>query len=118
LAQQPDLLLLDEPSAFLDAISCVTLTDPPRGQLALDVVVPATSHTDECDAALLDAAVTPLKGRLIAEPYFEGTLYSAETITWQGQTRLPAVLSRVPSPEPARREEASSFPVAFPEADR
>ncbi|XVS61605.1 ATP-grasp domain-containing protein [Actinosynnema sp. CA-299493] len=71
----------------------------------------------ERDAALLEAAVTPVKGRLVAEPYFEGPLYSAETITWQGETRLLGVLSRVLSPEPARREEAASFPVAFPAAD-
>jgi biotin carboxylase len=71
----------------------------------------------ERDTALLEAATTPLKGRLIAEPYFEGPLYGAETITWQGRTRLLGVLSRVLSPEPVRREEASAFPVAFPEAD-
>ncbi|QQQ74042.1 ATP-grasp domain-containing protein [Saccharothrix sp. 6-C] len=71
----------------------------------------------ERDAALLAAAVTPFKGRLIAEPYFEGPLYSAETLSWRGETRLLGVLSRVLSPEPARREEAASFPVAFPAAD-
>ncbi|MFD1148652.1 ATP-grasp domain-containing protein [Saccharothrix hoggarensis] len=69
------------------------------------------------DAALLEAAATPLKGRLIAEPYFEGPVYSAETITWQGETRLLGLLSRVMSPEPLRREEASGFPVAFPDTD-
>lgn len=71
----------------------------------------------ERDAALVQAAVTPLKGRLIAEPYFEGPLYSAETVTWQGETRLLGLLSRVMSPEPLRREEASGFPVAFPDTD-
>ncbi|WP_447002110.1 ATP-grasp domain-containing protein [Saccharothrix isguenensis] len=71
----------------------------------------------ERDAALLEAAATPLKGRLVAEPYFEGPLYSAETITWQGRTRLLGVLSRVLSPEPSRREDASAFPVAFPEGE-
>ncbi|XVS61999.1 ATP-grasp domain-containing protein [Actinosynnema sp. CA-299493] len=71
----------------------------------------------ERDAALCEAADTPLKGHLTAEPYFEGPLYSAETITWQGETRLLGVLSRVLSPEPARREEASAFPVAFPDSD-
>ncbi|MEU4768096.1 ATP-grasp domain-containing protein [Actinosynnema sp. NPDC023794] len=70
----------------------------------------------ERDAALGQAAVTPLKGRLIAEPYFEGPLYSAETVTWQGETRLLGLLSRVMSPEPLRREEASGFPVAFPDS--
>ncbi|NUT51950.1 MAG: argininosuccinate lyase [Saccharothrix sp.] len=67
--------------------------------------------------ALREAGRTPLKGRLIAEPYFAGPLYSAETVTWGGRTRLLGVLSRHLSPEPARREDASSFPVAFPAAD-
>ncbi|MBY8849464.1 argininosuccinate lyase [Saccharothrix sp. MB29] len=71
----------------------------------------------ERDAALREAAGTALKGRLIAEPYFAGPLYSAETITWRGRTRLLGVLSRVVSPEPARREEAAAFPVAFPDDD-
>ncbi|MFE2750572.1 ATP-grasp domain-containing protein [Actinosynnema sp. NPDC059335] len=70
----------------------------------------------ERDAALREAADTPLKGRLTAEPYFEGPLYSAETLSWRGKTRLLGVLSRVLSPEPARREEASAFPVAFPDS--
>ncbi|PPK65605.1 argininosuccinate lyase [Actinokineospora auranticolor] len=68
----------------------------------------------ERDAALLAAVGVPLKGHLVAEPYFEGPLYSAETITWAGRTRLLGMLSRHLSPEPVRREEASAFPVAFP----
>lgn len=71
----------------------------------------------ELAAAMREAEVTALKGHLIAEPYFEGPLYSAETITWRGRTRLLGVSSRQLSPEPARREEAAAFPVAFPEAD-
>ncbi|MGB3437626.1 MAG: ATP-grasp domain-containing protein [Actinophytocola sp.] len=67
--------------------------------------------------ALRAAEDTPLKGHLIAEPYFEGPLYSAETVTWQGRTRLLGVSSRQLSPEPARREEAAAFPVAFPPGD-
>lgn len=68
----------------------------------------------ELAEALREAEDTPLKGHLIAEPYFEGPLYSAETVTWQGRTRLLGVASRQLSPEPARREEAAAFPVAFP----
>ena len=71
----------------------------------------------ELDTALREAERTPLKGRLIAEPYFAGPLYSAETVTWAGRTRLLGVLSRQLSPEPVRREEAAAFPVAFPAAD-
>ncbi|RSM72052.1 argininosuccinate lyase [Amycolatopsis sp. WAC 01375] len=72
---------------------------------------------DELERARLEANETPLKGHLIAEPYFAGPLYSAETVTWQGRTRLLGILSRQLSPEPVRREEAAAFPVAFPEAE-
>lgn len=72
---------------------------------------------EELTAALRAAADTPLEGRLIADPYFEGPLYSAETITWQGRTRLLGVTSRQLSPEPLRRAEAAAFPVAFPARD-
>jgi L-aminoacid ligase-like protein/ATP-grasp domain-containing protein len=68
----------------------------------------------ELVAASREAEETALKGHLIAEPYFEGPLYSAETITWRGRTRLLGVSSRQLSPEPVRREEAAAFPVAFP----
>ncbi|WP_409494010.1 ATP-grasp domain-containing protein [Amycolatopsis sp. cmx-11-12] len=71
----------------------------------------------ELERARLEAKDTPLKGHLIAEPYFSGPLYSAETVTWQGKTRLLGVLSRQLSPEPVRREEAAAFPVAFPDAE-
>ncbi|WP_424188197.1 ATP-grasp domain-containing protein [Actinokineospora sp. G85] len=71
----------------------------------------------ELAAALAEAATSPLKGHLVAEPYFAGPLYSAETVTWAGQTRLLGVMSRQISPEPARREEAAAFPVAFTDAE-
>ncbi|MGY0055209.1 ATP-grasp domain-containing protein [Streptomyces sp. LZ34] len=65
-------------------------------------------------AALADAAHHTLKGRLFAEPYLAGPVYSAETLSWAGTTRLLGVLSRQLSPEPAVREEAAAFPVALP----
>lgn len=71
----------------------------------------------ELDVALDEAERTPLKGHLIAEPYFAGPVYSAETLTWQGRTRLLGVHSRQLSPEPMRREDAAAFPVAFPAED-
>ncbi|SDC41021.1 ATP-grasp domain-containing protein [Actinokineospora iranica] len=71
----------------------------------------------ELDRVRREAAGAPLKGHLVVEPFFAGPLYSAETVTWQGRTRLLGVLSRQLSPEPARREEAAAFPVAFPAAD-
>ncbi|MET9290866.1 ATP-grasp domain-containing protein [Streptomyces sp. NPDC003077] len=72
----------------------------------------------ELDAALREAAGRRLTGRLFAEPYFSGPVYSAETLTWEGRTRLLGVSSRLMSPEPHFREEITAFPVAFPEARR
>ncbi|GAA0461524.1 ATP-grasp domain-containing protein [Streptomyces sp. NPDC046215] len=72
----------------------------------------------ELDAALAEAAGRQLKGRLFAEPYFSGPVYSAETLTWAGRTRLLGVSSRLMSPEPHFREEVTAFPVAFPEQRR
>ena len=65
-------------------------------------------------AAVLDAQ---LFGHLIAEPYFPGFVYSAETLTWNGRTRLLGLGSHVLTPEPLRREEAVAFPVAMPDDD-
>lgn len=72
----------------------------------------------ELDAALAEAAGRQLKGRLFAEPYFSGPVYSAETLTWAGRTRLLGVSSRLMSAEPRFREEVTAFPVAFPEPRR
>ncbi|WP_405614812.1 ATP-grasp domain-containing protein [Streptomyces sp. NBC_01508] len=55
-----------------------------------------------------------LNGRLFAEPFLAGPLYSAETLSWRGHTRLLGVLSRQTSRRPAVREEAAAFPVALP----
>ncbi|MFC8827708.1 ATP-grasp domain-containing protein [Streptomyces sp. NPDC057137] len=56
-----------------------------------------------------------LNGRLFAEPFLAGPLYSAETLGWEGHTRLLGVLSRQTSRRPAVREEAAAFPVALPD---
>ncbi|WP_197357331.1 ATP-grasp domain-containing protein, partial [Streptomyces clavuligerus] len=68
--------------------------------------------------ALNEAARATLKGRLLAEPFLSGPLYSAETLSWQGETRLLGVASRLTSRSPAVREEGAAFPVALPPADR
>ncbi|MGW6267531.1 ATP-grasp domain-containing protein [Streptomyces sp. NPDC055060] len=68
-------------------------------------------------AALREAARRPFTGRLFAEPFFAGPLYSAETLSWAGETKLLGVLSRRLAPEPSVREEAAAFPVALPEPD-
>jgi biotin carboxylase len=72
-------------------------------------------HRPELEVALADAGRASLKGHLVAEPYFPGPLYSAETVSWRGQTRLLGISSRILSPEPVRREEASAFPVVLPD---
>lgn len=71
----------------------------------------------ELAAALTAAAGAPLRGRLLAEPFLAGPVYSAETLTWAGRTRLLGVCSRQMSPLPEVREEASALPVALPAAD-
>ncbi|MGW2289239.1 ATP-grasp domain-containing protein [Streptomyces phaeochromogenes] len=65
-------------------------------------------------AALAEAVQRAFAGRLFAEPFLSGPVYSAETLSWEGETRLLGVLSRQMSPEPSVREEAAAFPVAFP----
>ncbi|MFI7274738.1 ATP-grasp domain-containing protein [Streptomyces sp. NPDC049879] len=69
---------------------------------------------DALRAALAEAAGRRLAGRLFAERFLAGPLYSAETLTWAGTTRLLGVLSRQTSRRPAVREEAAAFPVALP----
>lgn len=64
--------------------------------------------------ALAEAAQRSFAGRPFAEPFFAGPVYSAETLSWKGETRLLGVLSRQMSREPSAREEAAAFPVALP----
>ncbi|GGZ15097.1 argininosuccinate lyase [Streptomyces inusitatus] len=68
--------------------------------------------------ALTEAAGAVLKGRLFAEPFLAGPLYSAETLSWAGETRLLGVSSRLTSRTPAVREEGAAFPVALPDGER
>ncbi|MEV4034644.1 ATP-grasp domain-containing protein [Streptomyces umbrinus] len=72
---------------------------------------------EQLHAALAEAAQRAFAGRLFAEPFFSGPVYSAETLSWEGETRLLGVLSRQMSPEPSVREEAAAFPVAFPDPE-
>ncbi|MEV0116135.1 ATP-grasp domain-containing protein [Streptomyces sp. NPDC050844] len=67
--------------------------------------------------ALAEAAQRPFTGRLFAEPFFAGPVYSAETLSWAGRTKLLGVLSRQMSAEPSVREEAAAFPVALPDPE-
>ncbi|RKT83964.1 Biotin carboxylase [Saccharopolyspora antimicrobica] len=64
-----------------------------------------------------EAAQQQFMGELFAEAFLAGPLYSAETLSWDGVTRLLGVLSRQTSRQPAVREEAAAFPVALPQAE-
>ncbi|SHG69034.1 ATP-grasp domain-containing protein [Streptoalloteichus hindustanus] len=69
---------------------------------------------EDLDDVLAAGRAARLRGALLVEPYFAGPLFSAETLTWDGETRLLGVSSRGLSAEPHFREESLSFPVAFP----
>ncbi|MEV5432581.1 ATP-grasp domain-containing protein [Streptomyces sp. NPDC052701] len=76
------------------------------------------AHDEEALRRALDeAARQQLMGKLFAEAFLAGPLYSAETLSWDGATRLLGVLSRQTSRQPAVREEAAAFPVALPQAE-
>ncbi|MEW2069239.1 ATP-grasp domain-containing protein [Streptomyces sp. NPDC007346] len=76
------------------------------------------AHDEEAlHLALAEAARQPLKGELFAEAFLAGPLYSAETLSWEGRTRLLGVLSRQTSRTAVVREEVAAFPVALPERD-
>lgn len=49
--------------------------------------------------------------KLLLETYFKGTLYSAETLSYKGETRLISVSSRILSDVPLFIEKALSLPV-------
>ncbi|MGH4026653.1 MAG: ATP-grasp domain-containing protein [Pseudonocardiaceae bacterium] len=72
---------------------------------------------EQLDAALAEAAGRTLFGRLVAEPFLAGPLYSAETLGWAGRTRLLGVTGRLISPQWFGREDLLSFPVLFPGAE-
>jgi biotin carboxylase len=105
------------------AVSACELTE----HIAFPAIIKDTAGTGSQNVWLLDgpedvprvlaqANAVRLRGKLLAEPYFIGPLYSMETLTWENRTRLLGVNSRTLSSEPYFREEALSFPVAFPPA--
>ncbi|MFJ6016548.1 ATP-grasp domain-containing protein [Streptomyces sp. NPDC092952] len=74
----------------------------------------ARTH-DELTRVLAEMRSCTLRGAPTAEPYFLGPLYSVETLTWKGQTRVIGLNSRIMSAPPAFREEALGFPVRLPD---
>nr|WP_202121571.1 ATP-grasp domain-containing protein [Streptomyces sp. BA2] len=118
LSRGPALTIPAEPAAAGEVLR----------QIGLPVVLKDSAGTSsrnvwlvrderQLHAALREAAGRPFSGRLFAEPFFAGPVYSAETLSWAGETKLLGVLSRQMSPEPSVREEAAAFPVALPEPD-
>ncbi|MET8161882.1 hypothetical protein ABZT47_36465 [Sphaerisporangium sp. NPDC005289] len=73
--------------------------------------------TGQLELALAEAAGRSFMGGLFAEPYITGPLYSAETLTWEGRTRLLGVSGRLTSARWFGREELLSFPAMLPEPD-
>lgn len=72
------------------------------------------AYNDEALLKTLDRAANEvLRGEITVEPFFSGTLYSIETLSWQGETRVLAINSRIISPEPLFREEALASPVTI-----
>jgi hypothetical protein len=68
-------------------------------------------------AALAEAESRTLMGRLFAEPLCTGPLFSAETVSWDGRTRLLGATGRLLSNRWFGREELMSFPVRFPDEE-
>ena len=72
----------------------------------------------DLDVLRTEAGAATLTGTLLAEPFLHGPVYSAETLTWRGHTRLLGVSSRLMSPPPRFVESVTAFPVAFPRHQR
>lgn len=74
-------------------------------------------NADDLNGALDEAFSQPDARPLTLEPYFRGTLYSAETVSSGGEMRMYALSGRLMSPEPKFTEEAVITPLDCPEAE-
>ncbi|SCF22274.1 Biotin carboxylase [Micromonospora haikouensis] len=112
------------PAFAVDDVASLSL-DELEAAVGLPAVVKDTAGTssrnvwlvrDADDLARLhrQAAGATLFGRLFAEPFLAGPVYSAETVTWAGRTRMLGMSSRLMSPQPWFREDVTAFPVALP----
>jgi biotin carboxylase len=73
---------------------------------------------DDVTSFLSTVGSADLRGELTAEAFFFGPMYSVETLSWEGQTRVLGTSTRIVPPPPSFREEGNAFPVVFPEADQ
>lgn len=69
----------------------------------------------EYRSAIVDALDRIGLEAVTVEPYFQGTLYSAETVTHNAETRLLALSGRLMSPEPHFREDYVIAPLPLDE---
>ncbi|MDR1448826.1 MAG: ATP-grasp domain-containing protein [Propionibacteriaceae bacterium] len=69
----------------------------------------------DIDATIDELHGAAFRGALAVEPYFCGPLYSAETISYAGETRVLGVNSRIMPPPPSFREDGCAFPIQFPD---
>ncbi|MGY3514837.1 ATP-grasp domain-containing protein [Micromonospora sp. PTRAS2] len=108
----------------VDDVATVSL-DRLASAVGMPAVVKDTAGTSSANVWLVrdaddlarlrrEAADTALFGSLFAEPFLPGPVYSAETVTWAGQTRLLGLSSRLMSAQPWFREDVTAFPVALP----
>lgn len=116
LSRGPSVVLsLDEAHSplQLQAIEFPRIIKDCSGTGSIDVWI---AHDPQQAEDLLAAAraAGPRNRRVVLEPFFNGPLFSAEAVTWQGRTRVYAVASRIMSPEPHFREEAMAVPVQLP----
>jgi biotin carboxylase len=74
--------------------------------------------SEDLDAILEGIHGAALRGALAVEPYFCGPLYSIETVSHAGETRVLGVNSRIMPPPPSFREDGNAFPVQFPDAEQ
>ncbi|MEU3979152.1 ATP-grasp domain-containing protein [Streptomyces sp. NPDC026672] len=118
LSASPALRVVPDPDRageVLRALGPAVVLKDSAGTSSRDVWI---AHGEEAlRRALQEAGRRQLSGRLFAEVFLAGPLYSAETLSSGGTTRLLGVLSRQTSRQPAVREEAAAFPVALPPAD-
>lgn len=70
---------------------------------------------EDIDTIIADLRTATLRGALAVEPFFCGPLYSIETFSWEGETRVLGVNSRIMPPPPSFREDGNAFPVQFPQ---
>jgi iron complex transport system ATP-binding protein len=107
LAQEPRVLLLDEPTAFLDLAHQVAAMDMARVAARAGLCVVAVLHDLNLAAAACDRLVVLSRGRVVAEGS-PGEVLTAERVrevwgvpVWRGENGLTGAPVVLPAPERA-----------------